>query len=110
MFRALLAHARDLRKSPARVDYFATSLPTMLLFDDDLKVRQDSTAWFLEAQAMLGLGGRAGARALLRRVLQRDPSHGPAADLLAELSAPQGPGSVPRRLAGRLSRSVPSGQ
>lgn len=110
MFRALLAHARDLRKSPARVDYFATSLPTMLLFDDDLKVRQDNIAWFLEAQAMLGLGGRAGARALLRRVLQRDPSHGPAADLLAELSAPQGPGSVPRRLAGRLSRSVPSGQ
>ena len=30
----------------------------MLLFDDDLQFRQETTALFLQAQAQLGLGGR----------------------------------------------------
>jgi hypothetical protein len=38
------------------VDYFATSLPTMLLFEDDLQRRQEVTAKFLQAQALHGLG------------------------------------------------------
>ena len=50
-FAELLAHARLLRRTPASVDYFATSLPTMLLFEDDLGTRQTTTAMFLEAQA-----------------------------------------------------------
>ncbi len=40
----------------AKIDYFATSLPTMLLFDDDLQFRQETTALFLQAQAHLGFG------------------------------------------------------
>ncbi len=85
LFRQLLAHARELAKTRATIDYFATSLPTMLLFDDDLQARQRTTAQFLEAQARLGLGERSAARRLLRAVLQRDPSHAMAADLLSEL-------------------------
>ena len=38
----------------------------MLLFDDDLQARQQTTALFLEAQARLGLGQTAAARRLLR--------------------------------------------
>jgi tetratricopeptide (TPR) repeat protein len=79
----LLAHARKLRNQPAKMDYFATSLPTMLLFVDDLQFRQETTALFLEAQAQLGLGRRDKARSLLRAVLRRDPNHALAADLLA---------------------------
>lgn len=86
IFMALLAHARQLAKSPAKIDYFATSLPTMLLFEDDLQERQLTTAKFIAAQARLGLGDIAGARRLLREVLRRDPSHGPAADLHRDLS------------------------
>ena len=82
LLRALLADARKLAKTPATIDYFATSLPTMLLFDDDLPARQRTTALFLEAQARLGLGQASAARRLLRRVLQRDPNHALAADLL----------------------------
>jgi tetratricopeptide (TPR) repeat protein len=84
LLRALLAHARQLRKSPARLDYFATSLPTMLLFEDDLPARQAITASFLEAQAWLGLGPAKKGRAALRGVLRRDPSHPGAADLLSQ--------------------------
>ena len=86
LFRALLAHARALARAPAQIDYFATSLPTMLLFDDDLVARQETTARFLEAQARLGLGERAAARRLLAAVLRRDPAHAGAQDLLAALA------------------------
>ncbi len=81
----LLAYARDLEKQPAKIDYFATSLPTMLLFDADLQAVQTTTARFLQAQAQLGLGRKAKARALLADVLRRDPNHALAADLAASL-------------------------
>ncbi len=84
LFQALLAHARQLRRTPATLDYFATSLPTMLLFEDDLTARQVTLGWFLEAQARLGLGQLAKGRSLLREVLRLDPAHAGAADLLAE--------------------------
>jgi Tfp pilus assembly protein PilF len=83
LFLDLLGYARKLQNQPAKIDYFATSLPTMLLFDDDLKFRQETAALFLQAQAQLGLGKKAQAQALLRTVLRRDPNHALAADLLA---------------------------
>ncbi len=86
IFHELLAYARRLQSSPAKIDYFATSLPTLLLFDDDLQRRQETTALFLKAQAQLGLGRKAKARPLLRAVLRRDPNHALAADFLSEAS------------------------
>ncbi|MCP5520577.1 MAG: DUF5107 domain-containing protein [Verrucomicrobiales bacterium] len=83
----LLAHARELQQTEARIDYFATSLPTMLLFEDDLQFRQETTALFLQAQARLGLNQKARARTLLRRVLERDPNHPMAADIAGNLGA-----------------------
>ena len=82
LFRDLLAYAQQLQKARAKIDYFATSLPTMLLFDDDLQFRQETTALFLQAQAHLGLGRTAKARARLQTVLRRDPNHALAADFL----------------------------
>jgi tetratricopeptide (TPR) repeat protein len=87
LLRELLAYARDLEKQTAKIDYFATSLPTMLLFHADLQATQALSARFLQAQALLGLGGRAEAekgRALLQSVLKEDPSHALAEDLLRE--------------------------
>jgi len=56
----------------------------MLLFDDDLQFRQETTAVFLQAQALLGLGRKAEAKKLLAIVLRRDPNHALAADLNSE--------------------------
>jgi len=81
----LLAYAHRLQKSAAKIDYFATSLPALLLFDDDLQFRQETTALFLQTQARLGLGQKAKAKKLLKEVLQRDPSHALAADLVSSL-------------------------
>jgi hypothetical protein len=80
-----LAYARNLQKSPAKIDCFATSLPTMLLFDNDIQFRQETKALFLQAQAQLGLGGKTKAWHLLTAVLKRDPNHALASDLLEEL-------------------------
>ena len=84
LLHELLAYSQQLAKSPAKIDYFATSLPTMLLFDDDLQFRQETAALFLQAQAQLGLGKKASAKKLLQQVLQRDPNHALAADLAGE--------------------------
>ena len=84
LFCDLLAYAQRLAKTPAQIDYFATSLPAMLLFDDDLQIRQKTAALFLEAQARLGLGRKSRAIKLLSAVLKRDPNHALAADLAAE--------------------------
>ena len=87
LLKDLLAYGRKLQMRPATVDYFATSLPTMLLFDDDLQFRQQTTALFLQAQAQLGLGKRAAANRLLKTVLRRDPNHAMAADFLCDFAS-----------------------
>ena len=78
----LLAHAKQLAKAEAKIDYFATSLPTMLLFDDDLLKSQRLTARILEAQARFGLGAHTKARAILKDILAENPNHALAADLI----------------------------
>lgn len=85
LFLALEKHAVALRSTPAKIDYFATSLPTMLLFNDDLDFRQETTARFLEAQANLGLNNIDKATVLLGEVLTRDPNHAAASDLWNEI-------------------------
>ncbi len=83
----LLDYARRLGRAPAKIDYFATSLPTMLIFDEDLQKRQQITALFMEAQARLGLGQTTQAKKLLAAVLRRDPNHALASDLHGDLVA-----------------------
>ncbi len=85
MFRAILAYADALRAEPAKIDYFATSLPTMLLFEDDLQKWQTASAGLMKAQALYGLGSLAGAADALAEVLELDPNNAVAIDLAKEL-------------------------
>jgi tetratricopeptide (TPR) repeat protein len=73
--RALREYAgRRMNTTPA-IDYFATSLPNFLLFDDDLEKRNRIDSLFLRALANLGLGSTADAISDLRRVLALDGNH-----------------------------------
>ena len=85
LLRGVVEFAESLRREEPKLDYFATSLPQMLLFEDDARKRNDVRADFLEAQARIGLGDVAAGRELLDRVLAADPNNAYAADLLAEL-------------------------
>ncbi|MBO3734359.1 DUF5107 domain-containing protein [Glycomyces niveus] len=57
----------------AAVDYFATSLPTMLLFAVDTQAIHETRVLVLRAQLALLDGDTEGAADLARRVLARDP-------------------------------------
>jgi tetratricopeptide (TPR) repeat protein len=85
LLNELLVYGEALAKEPAKIDYFATSLPAMLLFDEDIQIRQETKGLFLQAQAYLGLGDELKAVLTLNKVLQRDPNHARAADLLEEI-------------------------
>jgi tetratricopeptide (TPR) repeat protein len=74
-----------LARTPARIDYFATSLPAMLLFDDDPQRRRDLTVELLRAQLALLHGDQTTAQRQLDAVLGDDPSHELALDITHRL-------------------------
>jgi tetratricopeptide (TPR) repeat protein len=79
--RKTLEDLREQAKREVKIEYFTTSLPTMLLFNDDLQKRHLIEAKFREAQARLGLGDGAAAHRLLDEILGMDPNHAGAMDL-----------------------------
>ena len=63
------AHAQE------QIPYFATSLPTLLLFDDDLTERARQGSLYLAGLALLGRGQTRAARARFERLLAMRPDH-----------------------------------
>jgi hypothetical protein len=58
-----------------KIDYFATSLPNFLLFEDDPRKRNRIECLFLRGLANLGLDRQAEALADLGQVLAVDRTH-----------------------------------
>jgi tetratricopeptide (TPR) repeat protein len=56
VLRGMFEYGEGLQKSEAKIDYFATSLPTMLLFEEDLQERQRR-----EGERLCALAVREGA-------------------------------------------------
>ncbi|WP_432571649.1 DUF5107 domain-containing protein [Kineococcus sp. SYSU DK005] len=71
----------------ADIDYFATSLPTMLLFATDVQQTHDLRTQVLRAQLALLDGHSREALELARQVLHRDPLNTAAADVVNSASA-----------------------
>lgn len=85
MFQQIYDYSAHLERQTPKIDYFATSLPAMLLFEEDLGRRQEISAKFLRAQALLGLGHAEQGLALLNEVRSLDENHPGAADLLTTI-------------------------
>lgn len=79
--------ARQRASRPETIDYFATSLPTLLLFDDDIEARRRLECRYLESLADAGLGETGAARAGFVEVLGGDVDHVGAAWHLRVLEA-----------------------
>jgi tetratricopeptide (TPR) repeat protein len=75
LFEALLTYGKELEQQKAKIDYFATSLPTLLLFEDDLDERQKIRAIVMQAAALTGLGATEEARELLDWIAMADPNN-----------------------------------
>jgi tetratricopeptide (TPR) repeat protein len=85
VFAALVEFANDQMRKEIKIDYFATSLPNLLLFDDDLIRRNRNEMMFLVALGNLGLGAEEPAVRQLQIVLREDPNHLLAAEVLRGL-------------------------
>ena len=76
---ALLRHLHEFAEAQmnaeVKIDYFATSLPNFLLFEDDLRKRNRIECLFLRGLANLGLGRQVEAAADLEQVLSMDRTH-----------------------------------
>jgi len=82
--RRLLRAARRQAREEVRIDYFATSLPTFLVFDDDLGARNRTECRYLEGLALEALGRRAASRRAWQDTLARQPDHPGASARLRE--------------------------
>jgi tetratricopeptide (TPR) repeat protein len=80
----LLRAARRRAREEVRIDYFATSLPTFLVFDDDLAARNRTACRYLEGLALDALGRRTAARSAWQDTLAQQPDHPGAAARLRE--------------------------
>jgi hypothetical protein len=58
LFEGMKSYALALESRPATIDYFATSLPTLLLFEEDLNERQKIQSGILHSLAVKGLAQR----------------------------------------------------
>ncbi|MCR8560007.1 DUF5107 domain-containing protein [Mucilaginibacter sp. BJC16-A38] len=65
------AHAND----EVKLDYFAVSLPNLLIFDDDLNLRNRIHAYFIQGLGHLGLENYSEASDLFSKVLELDAAH-----------------------------------
>jgi tetratricopeptide (TPR) repeat protein len=75
LFAELRQHAEHVRKLSGQIDYFATSLPNMLVFEDDLSRVNQIEGFFLDGLGLAGLGRTREAQLCFSRVLELDPSH-----------------------------------
>ena len=86
IFSDLQSFAETKLKEIAKIDYFATSLPNLLVFDEDLQARRDAENHLLLALAHHGLGESAAASSALEKTLSFTCADQCAADLQRELS------------------------
>jgi tetratricopeptide (TPR) repeat protein len=91
LFLAIEAYSRELENRAQQIDYFATSIPEMLLFREDIGRRNLIEAQFLRAQAFLGMDRKSEAFALLHSVLEMDQTQTRAADLLRDQETHRAP-------------------
>jgi tetratricopeptide (TPR) repeat protein len=87
IFSRIYDHSVELERTQPKIDYFATSLPAMLLFNEDLEQRRCMDALFLRAQALSGLSRTVESQSLLQELLNLDRNHAGASDLVKHLGA-----------------------
>lgn len=75
ILKDLLDFATKQMKTEVKIDYFATSLPNFLLFEDDLQKRNRIKCLYLRGLAQLGLGQVAESVADFREVIALDVNH-----------------------------------
>lgn len=74
-FGKLVEYGQTHENDAVKIDYFAVSLPDLMVFDEDLNARNRAHCRFMTALGLLGGGEIEQARALLEGVLRENPNH-----------------------------------
>ena len=74
-FNKLLKYGEKQLFIPFKMDYFAVSLPDLLIFEDDLQKRHELHCHYLMGLGHLGLGNIEKAQQAFDLILQTDPMH-----------------------------------
>lgn len=74
-FEKLVEYAALHENDEVRIDFFAVSLPDLMIFDDDLSVKNKIHCYYLAGLGHLGLGNFTEAQYYLYKVVQMDPAH-----------------------------------
>ncbi|MFH5831747.1 DUF5107 domain-containing protein [Halalkalibaculum sp. DA3122] len=75
IFQQLVDYGEEQINEEVSIDYFAVSLPNLLIFDDDLALRNRIHSNFMIALGRLGLGAFSKAETLLEDILQKEAMH-----------------------------------
>lgn len=86
IFKSLKAFATGNLLETAKIDYFATSLPKLLVFEEDLQASQNANSHLLIALACHGLGEIENAKAALQQTLAFTRTNQVALDLATDLN------------------------
>jgi len=75
IFNKLVEYGINHADDEVKLDYFAVSLPNLLIFDDDLNLRNRIHAYFIQGLGHLGLEDYSEASDLFSKVLELDATH-----------------------------------
>ncbi|WP_321426056.1 DUF5107 domain-containing protein [uncultured Bacteroides sp.] len=74
-FNRLISYGEEHLSDEIKMDYFAVSLPDLLIWDDDLTLRNMIHCKYMMALGLFGLGNKEIASELLDEVSKMDPNH-----------------------------------
>ncbi len=74
-FQKLIDYAKAHENDHIRIDFFAVSLPDLMIFDDDLDTKNKIHCYYLAGLGNLGFGNCSEARQYFNQVIDMDPVH-----------------------------------
>ena len=75
IFNKLIFYGHGHANDEVKIDYFAVSLPDLLIFDDDLNLRNRLHAFFMQGLGYLGLEEQDKAKNMFNKVIKLDVNH-----------------------------------
>jgi tetratricopeptide (TPR) repeat protein len=75
IFNTLVEYGKAHRNDDIQIDYFAVSLPNLLIFDDDLHARNQVHCDYMMGLGYLGMGDLVKAKGCFEKVLSLDNMH-----------------------------------